>query len=548
MIRPNQKWSALSVLLIALPAGFLTYFSARSFQSEQRAAIAGINLLVPDLQQQLDQLVEDLAAAAVDIPSGHAGDVQVPAIEFIFRLDESGHLRYPNYLPVALAERSTAFSTAMLSGERLEFQEQNLTAAASAYEGALGLAQHPRERAECLNAIARARAALGQIEEIRIVHEQLETEAVLVVDADGSHPLSMSFIRLAELLPAEEVLPLLELWVGGILSGQYPVFGGIHLLLERAEQRARERRDRVFPLDDRRGTLMRIADARELADRTETFTDLVSSRVLTGHSQSVSGFGADGASFLLHVRPRSDDTLVCVFYDLDELADQLMQSPPGLELRSQGFGLEIFDVDTAPRFELRHREGTRQVVSASRSIHRLRIGIFAVDEAFVLRNYRNRNLYTLAGIFLLAGAIAGGAYLIFREAGRQVQTAQMRSEFVANVSHELRTPLTSIRMYAETLLLERYRGREQLREYLATIMQESQRLSRMVGNVLDFSRMESGRKTYEFASVDLGELVEETVAEFRGLFTQGQFQLEIQIQPDLPQMKADRDAIRRWQT
>lgn len=288
---------------------------------------------------------------------------------------------------------------------------------------------------------------------------------------------------------------------------------------------------------------MRIAGARELADRTETFTDLVSSRVLTGCSQAVSGFGANGASFLLHVRPRSDDRLVCVFYDLDELAAQLMQSPPGLEVRSQGFGLEIFDVDTAPRFELRHREGTRQVASASRSIHRLRIGIFAVDEAFVLRNYRNRNLFTLAGIFLLAGAIAGGAYLIFREAGRQVQTAQMRSEFVANVSHELRTPLTSIRMYAETLLLERYRGREQLREYLATIMQESQRLSRMVGNVLDFSRMESGRKTYDFASVDLGELVEETVAEFRGLFTQGQFQLEIQIQPDWPQLKADRDAI-----
>ena len=104
MIRPNQKWSALSVLLIALPAGFLTYFSARSFQSEQRAAIAGINLLVPDLQQQLDQLVEDLAATAADIPSGRAARAQVPGIEFVFQLDESGQLRYPRYLPVALAK------------------------------------------------------------------------------------------------------------------------------------------------------------------------------------------------------------------------------------------------------------------------------------------------------------------------------------------------------------------------------------------------------------------------------------------------------------
>ena len=541
MIGSNRKWSALFVLLIALPATFLTYFSARSFQDEQRAAIAAIDLLVPDLHQQLDWLLDDLSSAALKLPGASTSnaDFQTAGIEFVFRLDSSGQLRYPTFLPLSLAERSTFFSAAMLKGEEIEFQERDLREAASAYEEALGLAQHPREKAESLNAIGRARVSLGQLASARAAHEQLEAEAISVVDADGGHPLSMSYVRLAERLPADEALPLLEQWVRRILAGQYPVFSGVHLYLEKAEQRARSLR-----LGSRRAgeIIEQIAHARRLADRTATFRNLVSSRVLTSRSQTVSGTDATGASFLLRTLAHSSG-MIAVFYDLDELAAQLMQSPPGLELRSQGFGLDIFDADNRARFELSQGEATRHVASASRSIYRLNLGVYALNEAFVLRNYRNRNLFTLAGIFLLAGAIAGGVYLIFRDTGRQIQTAQLRSEFVANVSHELRTPLTAIRMYAETLLLERYHGRDQLREYLATIMQESQRLSRMVGNVLDFSRMESGRKAYDYTSADLGELVRDTAAEFRALLDQGSFHVAVEISPALPPIQADREAV-----
>ena len=65
-----------------------------------------------------------------------------------------------------------------------------------------------------------------------------------------------------------------------------------------------------------------------------------------------------------------------------------------------------------------------------------------------------------------------GGFMILRDAGREVQVARLRSEFVANVSHELRTPLTSIRMYAETLLMGRYRSAEQMQDYLTTLLHE----------------------------------------------------------------------------
>ena len=89
---------------------------------------------------------------------------------------------------------------------------------------------------------------------------------------------------------------------------------------------------------------------------------------------------------------------------------------------------------------------------------RIRLGIWAADTSAATGYYRTRNYLVGGGIFALAVSVVLGGLMILRDAGREVQVARLRSEFVANVSHELRTPLTSIRMYAETLLMGRYRS------------------------------------------------------------------------------------------
>jgi len=107
----------------------------------------------------------------------------------------------------------------------------------------------------------------------------------------------------------------------------------------------------------------------------------------------------------------------------------------------------------------------------------------------------------LTGILVVA-ILAGGGLLLLQARRSEAEAAQ-KTSFVANVSHEFKTPLTTIRLYAELLEQGRVGEAEKQRAYLQTIGRETQRLARLVGNALDFSRLEQGRKKYELAATDL---------------------------------------------
>src|SRR5262249_47593385 len=85
---------------------------------------------------------------------------------------------------------------------------------------------------------------------------------------------------------------------------------------------------------------------------------------------------------------------------------------------------------------------------------------------------------------------------------------ETKSEFISNVSHELKTPLSLIRMFGELLALGKLKSPEKGKEYAEIITRESERLSRLIDNVLDFSRMERGRAAYDFQPGRLSEVVE----------------------------------------
>jgi signal transduction histidine kinase len=98
--------------------------------------------------------------------------------------------------------------------------------------------------------------------------------------------------------------------------------------------------------------------------------------------------------------------------------------------------------------------------------------------------------------------------------GRERALARMRSDFVAGVSHELRTPLTQIRMFVETLRLDRIRSDEERRRSLAIIDQEARRLAQLVENILQFSRGERGVLRIAARPADVGEIVADAIEGF----------------------------------
>jgi signal transduction histidine kinase len=166
-----------------------------------------------------------------------------------------------------------------------------------------------------------------------------------------------------------------------------------------------------------------------------------------------------------------------------------------------------------------------------------RTSIAALSQHFLRTSY-----LILAALSLL---MAGGIYLTYRSVNREVALARLKSDFVSNVSHELRTPLSLIRLYAETLEMGRLNQPEKYQEYYQIIRKESERLTALINNILDFSRIEAGKKEYEFRETDVGELVRNTLDSYRYQIEQGGFAFEQEIQEDLPPIRVDREAIAR---
>jgi len=151
--------------------------------------------------------------------------------------------------------------------------------------------------------------------------------------------------------------------------------------------------------------------------------------------------------------------------------------------------------------------------------------------------------------FLILGAISllltGGIILTHRNISREMALARLKSDFVSNVSHELRTPLSLIRLYAETLEMGRLNSPEKYQEYYCIIRKESERLTALINNILDFSRIEAGRKEYDFRETDLRELVRNTLESYRYQIEQNGFAFEEKIAEDVPPVKVDRESMAR---
>jgi signal transduction histidine kinase len=139
--------------------------------------------------------------------------------------------------------------------------------------------------------------------------------------------------------------------------------------------------------------------------------------------------------------------------------------------------------------------------------------------------------------------LLAGLALVWTNVRRELKLSRLKSDFVANVSHELKTPLALIRLFAETLELGRVPTEDKKRQYHRIINKESRRLTQLINNILDFSRIEAGRKEYRFARTDLAAVVRDVVDAYRFQIEQHGFAFDVEIAEDLPEMDLDPEAL-----
>ena len=151
----------------------------------------------------------------------------------------------------------------------------------------------------------------------------------------------------------------------------------------------------------------------------------------------------------------------------------------------------------------------------------------------------------LALMAMLALVMAAGVFFVAGAAAREVRLAELKSNFVASVSHDLKTPLALIQLFAETLELGRVRTPERAAEYYRIINGEAKKLTRLIENILDFSRMEAGLRPYRTTPADLGEVTRDVVARLQSQFEQGRFNVVTRVEPGLPSVDIDTGAVQQ---
>jgi len=168
----------------------------------------------------------------------------------------------------------------------------------------------------------------------------------------------------------------------------------------------------------------------------------------------------------------------------------------------------------------------------------LTVGILILVYGSVARDYLFGGLI----VALVATTIAGTAATVAVLA-REARVSRLQTDFVNKVSHDLRTPLTSIRMFVETLQLGRLQDPARQAEALEIISDETARLSGLINRLLDWARMESGRRSYELRRERIEPIVDAALQAFAPQLIVHPADLRRDVEPDLPTIWGDRQAL-----
>ena len=155
---------------------------------------------------------------------------------------------------------------------------------------------------------------------------------------------------------------------------------------------------------------------------------------------------------------------------------------------------------------------------------------------------KERQLYLVLFLGIIIVMLIGIVIMV-RALIHESEVSRMKSEFVSNVSHELKTPLALIRMFGETLDAGIVTDEKKRREFYSIIRKESERLSHLIDNVLDFSKMDTGVKKYYFEEADLVKVIRDSLEAYKFHIHDNGFEMKSELPDELVMVKIDKDAI-----
>jgi signal transduction histidine kinase len=167
------------------------------------------------------------------------------------------------------------------------------------------------------------------------------------------------------------------------------------------------------------------------------------------------------------------------------------------------------------------------------------------DASYQSQDLATRRRLLSLGLGAIVLLLAGGSYMLWRVVQRELAVARLQTDFVSAVSHEFRTPLTSLRHVTELLQENDSLPPERRQTFYAALGRSTERLHRLVESLLDFGRMELGRKPYDLQPADAGAITAQVVADFENEAAAQGFTIHLQVDESAPPLRADAAALTR---
>ncbi|MBN2029566.1 hypothetical protein JW824_04915 [bacterium] len=564
MKKTVSKFSILFIFAILIPGSVLTYFSIQNISNQRE-------LTEKRLQEEQNQLATDLSelfqknllmyanSFFQDVDRFSSSPIKampfLNSTEFVlqaFVVDQAGQFLWPNYheagKAIQEAEKANAFLEIYSSAETMEFVQVGLNEALQLYQEALNTAESGQENASATNAMARVMVKLKLFNKALTEYRTLVDQYGFVIDESGipfGYYALDQLIRISSQHFDERILIDIDHILTKIIQGEIPITSYADLFMENFDGWYES-----LPPD-------RVQNDLNLYDKIDQMR-----RFLQFISQDENTI----KRFLAENQPHSTPTLGPFNTIIGSHQDQpylivlddkpMLPARVGIKVNLNYMKTVLLNAiqESLPEYDL-----TVEVVSPNQSLP-ADVGSFHIIRDLspytpfwrlwiqprnpnTITQYisKQRWIYGIAITLLIAGMFFG-VVLVLRDVSREEKLAQLRSDFISNVTHELKTPLTSIRMFAETMRLGRIKKKNIRQEYLSVIVSESERLTRLINTVLDFSKIEQGEKQYQIVPVNLSLIVEKALAAMNYWLKEHGFLVRADIQPDI-HLTADGDAM-----
>lgn len=546
---PASRLTIVFILAVILSGSILTYFSInnisnlkqltekRILEEQRELSIRFSSAIQNSLEEVTDGFNEEINVSPALKDSLLKRTSEYGFIIQPFILKNNGQFLYPYFIGIpenlTVVKLSSRFNSVFRKGEEAEFFEKDQGKSKEYYLSCLGYSTGRNDSIKALNALGRISVKLNDVKNAITYYNLVISEYFPVTDENG---LPFVYYALPQLLKItdsnnrEEIFPKVEFCLGKMETGSIPLNFNTEELLNLVTDWLK---DQNFDTSERSEKIDKlIVSIKKQVQFTIKYGDVLSDLVKKENPDNYASAGNDfkvvnpvsGNNQELFLINNKYENKAGFLFDRNILFDTILKN----ELQTD------FDFDYRIEFPTANNSNT----TGDNLVYTSQLNPFFPEQLIEIKP-DNENLikdlikrrgliYGIASLLLLV-AMFLGVVLILRDIRREKHLARLKSDFISNVTHELKTPLTSIRMYAESILMGRVKSDPLQKEYLSVVVNETDRLKRMINNILEFSKMEKGIPEYHLTRTNLASLLKESIQGMNYWFEKEQFEVVTEL-------------------